>query len=357
MRVFVIGGENAAPRGAGEADVPPLLRAVGGRIGAALARGRHSLVTCSPFQGSLDREAQVGFRDEWAGAPPTGSMEVHHPDDEAVSAAVTGVIAELGLDGVVGRFGHPAIFGPERRLDLTQSWLLSQLAALDRCQGVISLGGKSDGSSNLLLHLADARRIPVLPFTFFGGAAEASYRRRRYELGDRLGEEVLALTGSEGVDQAAALLERLVEGKSGKASREGRTRFFISYPRARPAEADFVEMTLRRRNQDVFRDDHGLEAGDHLQSTIREQLFAADVFIALWGREYACSPWCHDELEQALDRMEGGRLRIVLLCVDETRIVPPRARGILHHLCMTRADIEARVLDLLAREPPGGSQE
>ncbi len=187
----------------------------------------------------------------------------------------------------------------------------------------------------------------MLPLPYLGGAAEAAFRRRRYELIDKLGADFGLLEDAGRVDQAAALVGSLVGGGPAKRAKPGRDRFFISYPRARPAEADFVEMTLRRRNQDVFRDDHGLEPGSHLPSAIRDQLHAATVFIAVWGREYACSPWCHDELELALDRSSDGGVRIVLLCVDETRVIPPRARDLIRSPCKTRGEIEALVLSLI----------
>jgi len=37
-------------------------------------------------------------------------------------------------------------------------------------------------------------------------------------------------------------------------------RFFISYPRTRPAEADYVETVLRRQNMLVFRDETDFSA-------------------------------------------------------------------------------------------------
>lgn len=347
MNVFVIGGEFPTMVGAVGPDGLSRLASVGRSIGASLARSRHMLITCSPFQGSADLEVQIGFAAEWRGDAPANSAEMHYPDHDEIGVMVLKSIERLQLRGAVQKFRHPAIVGSDGKLDFTNSWLLSQLAALDRSHVVVSLGGNTTGSANLLLHLAEARRVPMLPLPYFGGAAEAAFRRRRYELLDRLGADFGSLEDADRVDQATALLGSLVGGATAKRAKPGKDRFFISYPRARPSEADFVEMTLRRRNQDVFRDDHGLESGSHLPSAIRDQLHAATVFVALWGQEYACSPWCHDELELALDRSLSTGLKIVLLCVDSTRMIPSRARELIRYRCTTRSEIEALVLSLV----------
>lgn len=110
-----------------------------------------------------------------------------------------------------------------------------------------------------------------------------------------------------------------------------------------------VEMTLRRRNYEVFRDEHAFECGRDLVTEINNHIHRANVFIALWCREYACSPWCYDELDLALDRAEAREMRLWLLCLDNTRIVPPKARKIITHKCEDRAGLESKILQLLDR--------
>lgn len=347
MKIFIIGGTHSSLADDRRAGPPGSFASTARRIGAFIAQSHHVLVTCSPFPGSADLDAQVGFAGAFDGDPPPHSAEMHYPDDAGIDATVSSALDATGLRRVTQRFRHPAMTTAAGALDLQQSWLLSQLAALDRGHGVIALGGNVGGTAHLLLHLADARRMPVLPLPFFGGAAEAAYQRRRYELTDRLGLDATSLYDAAVGERAVGLLEGLVNGAFvGRAGGETE-RFFISYPRARPEEADFVETLLRRRNRDVFRDDHDIEPGEHLPAVIRERIHAATTFIALWGREYACSPWCHDELDLALDRSEGGHLRIVLICVDQTRVVPPRARQLVHYMCNSRSEIEARILGLL----------
>ena len=343
MNVFVIGGAHPTMVG----DAPSRLASVARRIGASVARSRHTLLICSPYEGSADVGALTGFAAEWGGSPPANSAEIHYPDRDDIVDFVAGTIDRLGIAGAVQKFRHPSIEGPGQSFEATHSWLLCQLAALDRCHGVIAMGGSTGGSANLLLNLCDARRVPVLPLPYFGGAAQASFGRRRYELLDRLGARLEALNEPGEADQATGLLEAVIEGAPDGRARPRKERFFVSYPRARPAEADFVEMTLRRRNQDVFRDDHGLEAGGHLPSALRDQIHAATVFVAMWGQDYACSPWCHDELELALDRRQDDHLKILLIRIDDTRIVPPRARDLVNYRCLSREEIEVRLLAVI----------
>ncbi|RBN36039.1 hypothetical protein DMN50_37535, partial [Priestia megaterium] len=69
------------------------------------------------------------------------------------------------------------------------AWLLCQLQALESCQTIIAIGGKLDGSANMLLLLAESKRKKILPLSFLGGAAEQSFYRKRYELQDIFGDK------------------------------------------------------------------------------------------------------------------------------------------------------------------------
>jgi hypothetical protein len=187
----------------------------------------------------------------------------------------------------------------------------------------------------------------VLPFPFLGGAAAQVFQARRYELGDRLGSGVDLLHQQEGIDQAVTLAEQLSGGELAKALQATPLRFFISYPRSRPHEADFVETTLRRRNFQVFRDERDFEAGRPIPREITESIHRANVFVAIWCKDYACSPWCFDEFELALNRHEQSGLALWILCVDDTRIVPPAARSLVNYPARSREELERHVLTLL----------
>jgi TIR domain len=143
------------------------------------------------------------------------------------------------------------------------------------------------------------------------------------------------------------LVEALASRKRAKPRQAPPPCFFISYARARPEEADFVEAILRRRDCLVVRDEKDFGAGRPLPGEIVEHIHQASVFVALWCKEYACSPWCFDELDLALERRETGALTLWLLQIDDTRIVPPAARGLISYWLSTRDELEGRVLKLL----------
>jgi hypothetical protein len=122
---------------------------------------------------------------------------------------------------------------------------------------------------------------------------------------------------------------------------------FISYPRVRSEPADVVEMTLRRHGITVIRDEHDFGTGHAIPSEIREGIHRATVFVVTWCREYACSPHCFDELELALDRHERGELLLWIIAVDDTRVVPPRARTLLYQRGQTRDELMGTLSRLL----------
>ena len=70
------------------------------------------------------------------------------------------------------------------------------------------------------------------------------------------------------IGKAPELLEKLVDGVPSRKE----NRFFISYPRARPQEADFVENLIRRRNGIVYRDEEDLEPAAGTQEEISKNV-------------------------------------------------------------------------------------
>lgn len=347
MRIFVVGGAAAGETAVEPTDQDSLLQRTCQQLGRAIRAAGHTAVLCSPFEGSADLEVLRGVAAD-TGAEPV-DVEMHFPDTANVRQRLEEVQRELKLDNVKRYLHAPP--KEDTQDSMRYAWLLCQLNALDRSHVIIALGGKPDGASNMLLLLAEGQRKNVLPVTFLGGAAQGAYYRRRYELQDRLGEDVELLQDSSHIDRLIELAERITSPQELQLKkRAGRSpRFFISYPRARPIEADYVETLLRRRRVDVFRDETDFGAGHDIPGRIREAIHSADVFIALWCREYACSPWCFDELEMAMDRKNNDALQLWILCVDDTRIVPPRARNLVYYRATSREELEGRVLDLLMR--------
>lgn len=200
---------------------------------------------------------------------------------------------------------------------------------------------------SLLLPLAESRRKCILPLRFIGGAAADCFERQRHFIQDKLGGNIHVLGEPTRISEIIGLLVPLASERISPSPGRPAQKFFISYPKARPEEADFVETTLRRRNYSVFRDEKDFGAGHVLTQEIDQYLYQSDVFIALWCREYACSPWCFDELEVALGLQVEGRLSVWMLCLDETRIVPPKARPLVHYPAHSRNDLEGALLRLL----------
>lgn len=342
MRIFVLGSVDVAgdePSGSDHPDPVPGLR----KLGALLAGAGHELLLCSPHRGSLDREILEGA----AGAGVQVKVEMHYPRSSPNEQAVQALADDLGI--AVERRSHPS--GPDNAgTARSYAWLLCQLSALDRAEIVIAAGGALDGSASMLLRLAEGRGVPILPFAHAGGAAALSLARQRYALCDRLGGDLLEwLSRPEPMDRVAEAIPLLLDGGPGRDS--GYRRFFLSYSREQAAEADFVESTLRRRALEVFRDDQDIGADEELNVAIREAICRSDVFVALWSREYACSPWCFDEIELAIRRRGEGRMAIWVLDLDGTRLVYPGIRGLPAQPAAGREQMQATLLRLL-----GGGQ-
>ncbi len=338
MKIFIIGGTTVDREYDEYHDEIEVLHATMPSLGQKLLNRGHEILICSPFQGSADFEIVSGTCQ--SNSIKTHSIEFHYPEIEDVKEEIKKLCTKLSLT--------PSLFPYSAPEPFTYSWLLAQLRALDRSHAVIAVGGKPDKSANLLLLLAEGRRNAVLPLTFLGGAAALSFQRRRYELGDRLGEEYIHLLGEQNsIHEIVPLIERLVSELSTPSGKKKPNNFFISYARNRPAEADFVEMTLRRRNYSVIRDERDFSAGHSITREISENIYRTDVFVTLWSQEYACSPWCFDELDLALKLNQEGRLQLWLLCLDETRMVPPMARKLVNYPARTREELEDRILTLL----------
>jgi hypothetical protein len=275
-------------------------------------------------------------------------VEMHFPETQAIRSEVQRYTSQLGVE--VQEFAHASMAGGGDK-GVRYAWLLSQLSAMDTAPVLIAAAGNPDGSASMLLHLAESRRHSVLPFGHLGGAASLSLERQRYSLGDRLEDLYSWLQDPRPIDRIDEALKRLVAPVlQPQPSDPEPTRFFISYPRERFQEADLVENHLRRRNLEVFRDDQAFDPSGDLQQEIREAIHKADVFISLWCAEYACSPWCFDEIDLALELRSGSKLKVWILMLDNTRVVPPGARGLIFHNCKSREALQQVLTDLIDRD-------
>lgn len=351
MKIFVIGGCSVSTDDPGYAAQHQILTSTLRRLGSEIAKAGHDLVVCSPFMGSADIEVVQGAFEVLSDSHSARTaISFHYPNSPPVVSELNSLINRLSLT-TIGTFPQNLTGNDAESIPSENDWLLCQLIAMEKSNAIVSIGGKPTGSANLLLLLAESRRKPIVPLTFLQGAADYSYQRRQYELQDRLSEKVEVLRDRTRVDEVLLLLELLTTSTPTGPTICSRKKFFLSYPRARPEEADFIEMILRRRNLVVFRDEREFGAGQQLLGEIDEYIHQADVFVAVWCREYACSPWCFDELSLAMQRKAAGKLEVWLFCIDDTRIVPPDARSIISYPIVGRNEIERQLLVLLEDRP------
>lgn len=346
MKVFLIGGNALSDENLEYDSHRVQVQECAANVGQSLCHDGNDLVVCSPFPGSADVSAVIRAAEILKERKTGSTIEFHHPDCPSVENEIRELIARQSLENV-RLFAHSATLDGSGEKPTNYDWLLAQLLAMESSQAVIAVGGKSDRSASMLLRLAESVRKPVIPFTFLGGAADQSYQRRQYQLQDMLGPDVGLLREPGKESEVLSYLPRIASNEFTGGGRRSQTTFFISYPRERPEEADFVEMVLRRRGLIVYRDERDFGTGNVLQHEIDEYIHRSSVFVALWCKEYACSPWCFDELELALSLQKSKGLKIWLFSLDGTRIVPRNARGLISLPAKSRSEVERNILALL----------
>lgn len=273
MKCLIVGGNDSEIR----SEQTELFQNECIRIGQFLSNAGHSLIVCSPFQDSADYWVLKGF----SNGNLDQVIEFHFLDNTTVRAELEKIEGELNLKGII-KIPHPKPNSNDSK-SIGYSWLFCQLEALETCHFIIAIGGKLDGSANMLLLLAESKRKLIIPLCFLGGAASQSFFRRRYELEDKLGTDYLLL--QEGCEIfTSTKLDGVLSGckMSIDFERKDELSFFISYPRAKPAEADYIETLLRRRNINVFRDESDFGAGSSIPTDITEAIHSANIFM-LYG--------------------------------------------------------------------------
>lgn len=339
MKVMFVGGLTESRESVDFAEQYSILQSAGHSLGEQFASRGHELILCSPFSDSLDHHVVGG-----ASKLSAAKIEFHYPNIPMVTEELKKLLPDAG-DIRITRRPSSAVESSESAINEQYSWLFAQLKALESCAGVVALGGKPSGAASLLFQLAVAKNKSILPLTFMGGAAVDYYDNYHWDLYDVLGKNLEYVTSIEDIDKAPSLMEALIEGVPSRTEH----RFFISYARDRPQEADFVETLIRRRNGVVYRDEEDFEPAEDTQEEILKNIKRSNVFVAIWCKEYACSPWCFDELELAIERKKEGFLELWIFCVDDTRMVPKNARTLNYYPTNDRESIEAKVLHLMSR--------
>lgn len=312
------------------------------RLGQILSAEDHDFIICSPFE----RSADLAFFNGVIAGGEGSQIEIHYPNSEVVSSKVDLLDAIISSkQSSLRRFPYQP---PDVETDEAQvhSWLYSQIRAMERASIILAVGGRVGASAQLMLGLARDKNKPIIPLNMFGGASKAHYERYKYEFDDIITDQI-------GLDEVQFDPNKLPEYLMGLVTSFSRKRqpglkVFLSYSREDENDADFVEMTLRRRGITVFRDESELEPGHMVPDQIREGIAGSNLFLALWSVNYCSSPWCFDEIQFALDLKVENKIDLWILRLDETRIVPPRARNALYFDTTSRVDLSDRLQKLLS---------
>lgn len=299
-------------------------------IALALIEINATLIICSLFEDSADYYVFKEF------IKKSNKVDLYFVDNTDVQKRIKKVLGDnYDINKIL-------CLDDSSRLDIRDAYLFCQINAVKQADAIITIGGKVDGSANLLLHIAELNKKLVIPFIQYQGAAENYYNRNKYKILDLLGNRSNILFEKNPKETITSFLE--VREKQNTNSKNI-NHVFISYARDNPTWADYIEVILRRRGVSLFRDESDFKAGSDIPKIIQEEIFKADTFIAVWCKEYACSPWCIDEMELALGR--GDTINLWIICVDETRIVPKAARNLLNYPVKNREELEGVLLRLL----------
>jgi hypothetical protein len=305
-----------------EAELPRLHKA-SLKLGKLLANAGAQLVVCSPFPDSADYYTAMGYADGKTG----GVIQFHSPTHQKVEEKRRLLRRTLGRPGlVIQDWNYP---GPETDEPDSwfQAWLLAQLNALDQADAVVALGGKVSKTANTLLHLAEAKGLPIVSFAFLGGAAQRAYARRDWA-GLNPEFDASIMTKDDGIEQTIDIANRLLVERVTRTfggAKKPRT-VFISFTHQDSAMANVLASSLRNRGIEALIGDDEMRSDQMIPASIEQALLKSDVCAVLWSRHYAQSPWCFDELSLAMNQQSYGRMKLWLFNLDDSAIVPTQAR-------------------------------
>ena len=318
------------------------------RLGAAVALAGADLIICSPFPDSADFHALRGYVESGAGQ----TIHMHRPQHQIVDNQYAQLSEVVGPEATarIKTWYYPAPENNDRE-SMLQAWVLCQLMAMEHADVILAVGGKPDGTAATILHLAEARAQLVVPFAFLGGAAGRAFARRDWEaIYPRLDAQLLnRKSGAEDAmmiaEQMAMSRVRLSHGPQGRPQTA-----FISSARTDEAYTRALHSYLTGVDISVAFGERDLPKDRTIESAIEDAVLQSDLFIALWSRSYAASRFCHDELQLALRRHRASALRLWIINLDGSDIVPAEARTIPQLMARTPEDVVSVVADLLLDE-------
>lgn len=318
--VFVIGGRTGETADA-DAELPRLHK-VSLTLGHVLAKAGVQLLVCSPFPDSVDYYTAMGYADAKCG----GVIQFHSPTHSTVEEKRCLLRKTLGRPGLaIQDWNYPGPEGNEGDVWF-QSWFLAQIQALEKADVVVALGGKISQTASTLLHLAEAKGLPIIPFTFLGGVARRSYERRDWS---RLnpGFDHSVLCDVDGVEHTIEIANRLILDRMQPRFCPERPKVvFISFAHQDSVIANELRAALVKEGIEVLVGDDEIRSDQMVTATIEQAVLRSDVCAVLWSRQYAQSPWCYDEMSLAINQQEYGKIKVWLFNLDDSPIVPSQAR-------------------------------
>lgn len=344
--VYVIGGVT------GETTYPDYeksqLAHVCEQLGQAVAKAGAELVVCSPFPDSADLHTVIGYVQSGVGRV----VHLHSPRHPEVAEKQTAMLDMLGTGHgtEIKNWYYP---GPEDDDSREQAWLLCQIQALEEADVVISIGGRVSKTASTVLHLAEARRKPIVPFAFLGGASRRAYQRRDWAR-VHPGLDHRRLMDRDAVADAMKIADELVTARlrTPHNYRWPPRRVFISRARPDAQFAKALEAYLTGAGITALIGERELRPDRMVNPTIEDAVLSADLFVVLWSRSYALSRFCYDEIELALRRHEVGELQLWIVNLDGSDIVPPAARALPQTVARTPHALVALVRELLEHAEP-----
>lgn len=319
--VLVIGGATGETADV-DAELPRLHRA-SMKLGTALARGGAQLVICSPFPDSADYYAAMGYADAKAG----GVIHFHSPSHPRVEEKRQLFRQTFGQPNLVIQDWNYPVPDADEQDSWSQAWLLAQLQALEKADVVLALGGKLSKTASTLLHLAEAKGLPIIPFAFLGGAAGRTYRRRNWARCNP-GFDASILESEGSVEQAVRIANHVVldRVKRSIVSCARPKTVFISVAKQDAAMGAALGDVLMSYSIEVVLGESEIVPDQLIPATIEHAIRRSDIVAVLWSRSYAQSPWCYDELALALNLEAVDGTKVWLFNLDDSSIVPTRAR-------------------------------
>lgn len=312
--IFVIGGiteESDDP----ESELPRLHKACID-LGRAIAKGHSQLIICSPFAESADYYTAMGYSE----VATQGVIHFHSPNHPDVAERRKKLEKTLGNNEVkIVDWLYP---GPENGSAWSQAWLLAQLQALEKADAIVAIGGKLSKTANTLLHLAEVRHLPIIPFVFLGGAAKRSFERMDWK---RLHPsfDISKLQHESNVKDVIEIVNHLMADLAVEHSGiSNPTTFFISRASQDAKMANILSEHLKKKGLTIILGDEEVKADKMAIASIDQALIKSDIVIVLWSKYYALSPWCYDELSLACNANKG----IWLFGLDATLMIPQKAR-------------------------------